>query len=82
MGYKRKEKIKEEMPQVGVKPEVKRKPIKKVVVKKVEKPFTVLMWNGIKEVYACTKCERQEDKKDDAVLHYLSHYPNRKEVKY
>jgi hypothetical protein len=38
-------------------------------------PFTVRMWSGIKPVYACTLCDRQEDNKDDAILHYLDHYP-------
>jgi len=94
MAYKKKSaeepKYKIEMPQVGVKPEVK--PIEKVVeitkpgdeyrswekkAVKVEKhvPYHVLMWAGVKEVYSCTKCKWQEDKKDDAILHYLSHYP-------
>ena len=38
-------------------------------------PFTVRMWSGIKPVYACTMCGRQEDDRDDAILHYLNHYP-------
>ena len=79
MGYKKKEsKSKVEMSQAGEKPEVKTYKKSKVVVEvKKEAPYKVLMWAGVKEVYACTKCKWQEDKKDDAILHYLSHYPKR-----
>jgi len=70
-------KTKPETQKAGEKPEVKTKykPIIKYVKPVQEKPYTVRMWAGVKEVYACTKCDWQEDKKDDAVLHYLSHYP-------
>jgi hypothetical protein len=38
-------------------------------------PYTIRMWCGIKPVYVCTLCDRQEDSEDDAILHFLSHYP-------
>ena len=72
------QKTKTEMQKAGAKPEVKIYKKRKVAVEvKKEAPYKVLMWAGVKEVYACTKCKWQEDKKDDAILHYLSHYPKR-----
>jgi hypothetical protein len=41
---------------------------------KTYKPYEILFWAGVKKVYACTKCDWQEDKKDDAIMHYLSHF--------
>jgi len=55
----------------------------KAVVKTEVKhePYKVLMWAGVKKVYACTKCDWQEDKKDDAIMHYLSHFDKSKRNK-
>ena len=42
-----------------------------------EKPYKIRMWAGVKEVYVCTKCGSQYDNKDDAILHYLTHFPEK-----
>jgi hypothetical protein len=39
------------------------------------RPFTISMWSGIKPVYVCTECGRQEDDEDDAIMHFLTHFP-------
>jgi hypothetical protein len=41
-------------------------------------PFTIRMWSGIKPVYVCTKCDRQMDDEDDALMHYIMHFPHDK----
>jgi hypothetical protein len=69
---KRLEKYDLEMSLTGKVPEVKNVYVKSI---KQEKPYNILMWSGVKEVYACTKCKFQTDDKDDAILHYLSHFP-------
>ena len=40
-----------------------------------EEHYTNLLWAGIKTVYACAKCGRQEDSEDEMRLHVLTHYP-------
>ena len=37
--------------------------------------YTNVLWAGIKTVYACALCDRQEDSEDDMRLHVLKHYP-------
>ncbi len=37
--------------------------------------YTERLWAGIKTVYACAQCDRQEDIEDDMRLHVLKHYP-------
>lgn len=37
--------------------------------------YTEWLWAGIKTVYACALCDRQEDSEDDMCLHVLKHYP-------
>ena len=38
------------------------------------------LWAGVKTVYVCRSCGRQEDDEDDMILHILSHFPeNEKE---
>jgi len=39
------------------------------------RPFTISMWSGVKPVYVCTECGRQEDDEDDAIMHFLTHFP-------
>jgi len=64
-----------ETPKVGAEsPEVITDDIEREVVQSL-KPYTVRMWCGIKPVYACTQCSRQEDSEDEALLHFLKHYP-------
>lgn len=33
------------------------------------------LWAGVKTVYVCRSCGRQEDDEDDMILHILSHFP-------
>jgi len=33
------------------------------------------LWAGVKTVYVCRNCGRQEDREDDMILHALKHVP-------
>jgi len=32
-------------------------------------------WAGIRQIYVCRSCGRQEDSEDDMILHILTHFP-------
>lgn len=46
-----------------------------IVSKQPIEHYTKVLWAGIKTVYACAQCNRQEDSEDDMRLHVLTHYP-------
>ena len=39
------------------------------------------LWAGVKTVYVCRSCGRQEDDEDDMILHILSHFPENEREK-
>jgi len=70
-----------ETPEVGSEePEVivSKQPIEPEVIVSMQpaEHYTSLLWAGIKTVYACAICGRQEDSEDDMRLHVLTHYPD------
>ena len=70
------EEIPLETPQAGRdKPEVIPSTVEIVVSPVYDDFIEKRLWAGVKTVYVCRNCGRQEDHEDDMIIHVLKHVP-------